>query len=107
MCILNHRLLLLLTLGSIMDNLDKLLLNGGADFCHMASLCVHVKTAGIYESRVEVKPFDFEVVDISGSTSGRRLWGHCLNYEKLDYIVYVVDLNGYCQTLHNDHDAAS
>lgn len=97
--------MLLLTLSSIMDNLSEILRREPSLSC-IANLCVHIRTTGLYKSRVQAKPFEFEIHDVSGSRSGRKLWSYCLS-EKLDYIIYVVDLNGYCRKLHEDHDAAS
>ncbi|KAI4090698.1 MAG: hypothetical protein LQ344_004602 [Seirophora lacunosa] len=89
----------------IMDNLGEILRREPSLSC-IANLCVHIRTTGLYKSRVQAKPFEFEIHDVSGSRSGRKLWSYCLS-EKLDYIMYVVDLNGYCRNLHEDHDAAS
>ncbi|KAL9047594.1 MAG: hypothetical protein Q9206_006634 [Seirophora lacunosa] len=91
--------------GVIMDNLSEILRREPSLSC-IANLCVHIRTTGLYKSRVQAKPFEFEIHDVSGSRSGRKLWSYCLS-EKLDYIIYVVDLNGYCRKLHEDHDAAS
>ncbi|KAI4141990.1 MAG: hypothetical protein LQ341_003348 [Variospora aurantia] len=86
----------------IMDNLDRILWE---DSC-VSNLCVHIQTAGVHRSKVTVDPFDFEISDVGGSRSARKKWIHCLK-DKLDYVIYVVDLAGYSHTMQEDHDTAS
>ncbi|KAL8975222.1 MAG: hypothetical protein Q9197_000525 [Variospora fuerteventurae] len=86
----------------IMDNLDRILWEDS----FISNLCVHIQTAGVYRSKVTVDPFDFKICDVGGSRSARKKWIHCLK-DKLDYVIYVVDLAGYSHTMQEDHDTAS
>lgn len=88
-----------------MDHLDQILWD---DPCvsDLVNLCVHIQTAGVYQSKVTVDPFDFEICDVGGSRSARKKWIYCIR-EKLDYVIYVVDLDGYCHTMREDNDTAS
>ncbi|KAL8932103.1 MAG: hypothetical protein Q9211_006528 [Gyalolechia sp. 1 TL-2023] len=71
---------------------------------YIANLCMHIKTSGIYKSSIAMSLFNFEVYDVGGITrSCRHKWMHCMR-EQPDYLIYVVDLNGYCQQLAEDVD---
>ncbi|KAL8702553.1 MAG: hypothetical protein Q9201_004270 [Fulgogasparrea decipioides] len=85
-----------------MDKLFSIFRHNNPKF-YDASLSTHIKTNGVYKSTVSIEPFDFEVFDVSGTRAGRRKWVHCL--ERVQYVIFVVDLNGYCQRLEEDLDA--
>ncbi|KAL8723569.1 MAG: hypothetical protein Q9181_007262 [Wetmoreana brouardii] len=86
----------------IMDNLLRIFRHNNPKF-YDASLSAHIKTNGVYKSTVSIDPFDFEVFDVSGTRAGRKKWVHCL--EGVEYVIFVADLNGYCQRLAEDPDA--
>ncbi|KAI4174176.1 MAG: hypothetical protein LQ343_002511 [Gyalolechia ehrenbergii] len=86
----------------IMDNLVDIFW-GTPTHSYIANLCMHIKTNGIYKSSVTISPFEFEVYDVGGTRSCRQKWMYCMG-EKPDYLIYVVDLNGYCQNLAEDLD---
>ncbi|KAL8708991.1 MAG: hypothetical protein Q9220_006200 [cf. Caloplaca sp. 1 TL-2023] len=69
-----------------------------------ANLLTHVKTVGIYKSVVrKSEAYEFNVIDVGGSRSSRKKWVRCVDGMK--YIIFVADLNGYCQRLQEDLDA--
>ncbi|KAL8654601.1 MAG: hypothetical protein Q9210_001414 [Variospora velana] len=70
---------------------------------HLANLCVHIQTIGVYQAKVTFDPFDFDICDVGGSRAARKKWLHCLA-AKPDYVIYVVDLGGYSQIVQEDHD---
>ncbi|KAL8732779.1 MAG: hypothetical protein Q9166_002561 [cf. Caloplaca sp. 2 TL-2023] len=82
-----------------MDHIDKILWPGIADTFD-PSLCAHIKTNGLYKSNVRMEPFVYETFDVGGTRSMRKNWFHCLEW--LDYVIFVADLNGYCQCLEED-----
>ena len=87
-----------------MDNIDKILwpdIAGQFD----PSVYVHITTNGLYKSTVKVEPFEYEILDVGGSRSARGKWLHCM--EGLHYVIFVADLNAYCQTLREDSERAS
>lgn len=88
-----------------MDNLVDIFW-GTPTHSYIANLCMHIKTNGIYKSSVTISPFEFEVYDVGGTRSCRQKWMYCMG-EKPDYLIYVVDLNGYCQNLAEDLDTVS
>lgn len=88
-----------------MDNLFDIFRRAPSE-SQLAYLIAHIMTNGVYKSNVTVDPFDFKVYDVGGTRAGRKKWGHCLG-ENLDFIIHVVDLNGYCQHLQEDHDTVS
>ena len=88
-----------------MDNVTDVL-SGLPTTAHIANLCTHIKTSGLHNSKIAISPFSFEVLDVGGTRSERKKWVHCLG-ERPDFMIYVVDLNGYCQNLAEDLDAVS
>ncbi|KAL9614073.1 MAG: hypothetical protein Q9167_001427 [Letrouitia subvulpina] len=84
----------------MLDNLDRLFI--GLDAA-ILSLCVHVRTIGIYESLIPIDQKTFRVTDIGGTRAGRKKWSHCL--DGIDYIIFMVDLCSYSQTLREDDEA--
>ena len=87
-----------------MDNIDKILwpdIAGQFD----PSLYVHIMTNGLYKSTVKVEPFEYEIIDVGGSRSARGKWQHCM--DGLHYVIFVADLNAYCQTLRENSERAS
>ncbi|KAL8670647.1 MAG: hypothetical protein Q9168_004826 [Polycauliona sp. 1 TL-2023] len=84
----------------IMDNIDKVLWhddNNDFDPC----LCVHIMTNGIYKSSIIGEPFQYEIVDVGGSRASRKKWIHCTD---LDSVIFVADLNAYCQKIEEEPD---
>lgn len=92
----------LIRLKSMLDNLDRLFVGPDAA---ILSLCVHVRTIGIYESLVPIDQKTFRVIDIGGTRAGRKKWPHCL--DSIDYIIFMADLCSYSQTLREDDGAVS
>lgn len=86
----------------MLDNIDRLF--GGFDAA-ILSLCVHVRTIGIYESLVPIDQKTFRVTDIGGTRAGRKKWSHCI--DGIDHIIFMVDLCSYSQTLREDDSAVS
>ncbi|KAL8947682.1 MAG: hypothetical protein Q9222_006066 [Ikaeria aurantiellina] len=69
-----------------------------------ASLLTHIKTVGVYESLLRKRDtYDFNVIDVGGTRTNRKKWVHCV--EGVQCIIFVADLNGYCQRLQEDLDA--
>ncbi|KAL9596300.1 MAG: hypothetical protein Q9219_005895 [cf. Caloplaca sp. 3 TL-2023] len=85
---------------AMIENLHDILWGAPAR-SHIACLYAYIQTLGIYKSRVVISPFDFKIWDVSGTPNVRRKWRHCLS-DKPDYIIYVVDLNEYCQFCEDD-----
>ncbi|KAL8681125.1 MAG: hypothetical protein Q9186_002718 [Xanthomendoza sp. 1 TL-2023] len=85
---------------SLMDNVEKILWPDDIDNPFDASLYVYVKTIGLYKSNIRMKLFEYEMIDVGGSRIMRKKWLHCM--KGLDYVIYVADLNGYCQNLEED-----
>ncbi|KAL8834225.1 MAG: hypothetical protein Q9170_003856 [Blastenia crenularia] len=86
-----------------MDNSSKVFVDAATN-ASTAHLCSHIKTQGVYKTRIAISPFDFELYDVGGTRSARKKWMHCMG-EKPDHMIYVVDLNGYCQNLAEDLEA--
>ncbi|KAL8817059.1 MAG: hypothetical protein Q9223_004040 [Gallowayella weberi] len=86
--------------SSIMDKVEKILWPDDPNDPFDARLYVHIKTIGLYKSNIRVKPFEYEIIDVGGTRSVRKKWLRCL--EGLDHVIYVADLNGYCQNLEED-----
>lgn len=87
-----------------MDNIDKILWPDRAGQFD-PSLYVHIMTNGLYKSTVKVEPFEYEISDVGGSQSERGKWLYCM--DGLHYVIFVADLNAYCQTLREDSERAS
>lgn len=87
----------------IMDNLVDIFWGTPSHAC-IANLCMHIKTTGIYKSNIATNSFEVEIYDVGGTRSCRRKWIHCMA-DQPDYLIYVVDLNGYCQNLVEDPNA--
>ncbi|KAI4212766.1 MAG: hypothetical protein LQ349_009328, partial [Xanthoria aureola] len=85
----------------IMDNIDKILWPDRAGQFD-PSLYVHIMTNGLYKSTVKVEPFEYGNSDVGGSQSERGKWLHCM--DGLHYVIFVADLNAYCQTLREDSE---
>ncbi|KAI4236444.1 MAG: hypothetical protein L6R40_006154 [Gallowayella cf. fulva] len=90
------------SLLSMMGHIDKILV-ASEDDPFDPSLCVHIKTTGLYEVKFKMEPFEYAIVDVGGTRSSRRKWIHCMGGS--DYVIYVADLNAYCQNLAEDHEA--
>lgn len=86
----------------MMGHIDKILV-ASEDDPFDPSLCVHIKTTGLYEVKFKMEPFEYAIVDVGGTRSSRRKWIHCMGGS--DYVIYVADLNAYCQNLAEDHEA--
>ncbi|KAL8957335.1 MAG: hypothetical protein Q9183_006088, partial [Haloplaca sp. 2 TL-2023] len=86
-----------------MKNLSAIFYDDDDEHPYIGSLCVYIKTLGVYKSTLTAGPFDFEVYDVGGSRAGQKKWIHCM--ANLDSLVWVVDLNGYCRYLQEDIDA--
>ncbi|KAL8687079.1 MAG: hypothetical protein Q9224_005258, partial [Gallowayella concinna] len=84
----------------LMDNVEKILWPDDIDNPFDASLYVYVRTIGLYKSNIRMKLFEYEMIDVGGSRVMRKKWLHCM--KGLDYVIYVADLNGYCQNLEED-----
>ncbi|KAL8994783.1 MAG: hypothetical protein Q9169_005345 [Polycauliona sp. 2 TL-2023] len=85
----------------IMDKIDKILWYEEANNFD-PSLCVHIMTNGIYRSTIIGEPFEYEIVDVGGSRASRKKWIHTM--DDLDSVIYVADLNAYCQNIEEDPD---
>ncbi|KAI4270213.1 MAG: hypothetical protein LQ337_006821 [Flavoplaca oasis] len=82
-----------------MDNIDKVLWHDEANNFD-PSLCVHIMTNGLYYSTIEGEPFRYEITDVGGTRAMRKKWSRCI--QDLDSVIFVADLNGYCQTIEEE-----
>ena len=87
-----------------MDNIDKVLWPDEADNFD-PSLCAHIMTNGLYKSIVEMEPFNYEIFDVGGTRSMRKKWFLCM--KDLGSLIFVADLNAYCQRVKEDPEAVS
>lgn len=87
-----------------MDNIEKVLWPNEADNFD-PSLCVHIMTNGLYKSTIKLEPFEYEIFDVGGTKSVRKKWLHCM--KDSHFVIFVADLNGYCQTLEEDPERVS
>ncbi|KAL8835924.1 MAG: hypothetical protein Q9176_006608 [Flavoplaca citrina] len=83
----------------MMDNIDKVLWHDKANNFD-PSLCVHIMTNGLYYSTIEGEPFRYEIIDVGGTRAMRKKWSRCM--QDLDSVIFVADLNGYCQTIEEE-----
>ena len=88
----------------MMDNIDKVLWHDKANKFD-PSLCVHIMTNGLYYSTIEGEPFRYEIIDVGGTRAMRKKWFHCM--QDLDSVIFVADLNGYCQTIEEEPGVVS
>ncbi|KAL9551676.1 hypothetical protein MBANPS3_004151 [Mucor bainieri] len=63
-------------------------------------LQTRVKTIGISETRLEVGPLTYRMVDVGGQRSERKKWIHC--FEDVTAIIFMVAISEYDQVLFED-----
>ncbi|KAL8860937.1 MAG: hypothetical protein Q9178_002692 [Gyalolechia marmorata] len=86
----------------IMDNIDKVLWPKEADNFD-PSLCAHIMTNGLYKSTVKMEPLNYEIYDVGGTRSMRKKWFLCI--KDLGSLIFVADLNAYCQKIEENPKA--